>query len=205
MNDYLKRSMLIIETIRNIKQSIANGATISALNNAKKHLLILAEQKHLFPESEFPWPTEKENNVMYCIYDGADKDLALYIDLLRQGVNNAPHNHGDSWAIVAGIHGQEIHHLYKRIDKSTGPGHALLEPAGEITIGAGESISLLQGGIHAITAADTAPVMMLHCYSRVFEHQEARLEFNLTNNTCAYGTGETGLIIDVPLHSEVQK
>jgi predicted metal-dependent enzyme (double-stranded beta helix superfamily) len=184
-----------------IKEVLKEGATVETLNHAKGILGELAARRELFPETDFPWPSAEENNHMYCVYRCADGNLALYIDVLLHGVSNAPHNHGDSWAIVSGIHGQEKHLLYKRIDGGNGPGPAELEVAGEITLAQGDGVSMLDGGIHSVGTVGSESVMMLHCYGKAFEDQAARLEFDLTKGTCAYGTDATGVIFEHPLHA----
>ena len=200
MGVHEKRSRLIVDTMAKIRNALSEGASVDALNQAKSHLGELAAQTDLFPKSDFPWPSAEENNHMYCVYRGKDGDTALYIDVLLNGEGSAPHDHGNSWAIVSGIHGQEKHNLYQRVDGGDGPGAATLQTAGTITIARGESVSMQVGGIHSVEAVGDEPVMMLHCYGHAFEDQTARLEFDLAEGSCAYGTDATGAISEFPLH-----
>ena len=200
MSVYKERSQKVISTMEKIHKIVGDTATIENLNEAKSVLNALALQRELFPASDFPWPSEGENNHMYCIFRSGEEKFALYVDVLLKGESNTPHDHGDSWAIVAGIEGQEKHDLYTRIDNNTGPGNASLELSASVTIDAGEAVSMLQGGIHSVEAIGTGPVLMLHCYGKAYEDQLSRLEFDLGTGKSAYGTTATGAISDLPLH-----
>jgi len=200
MDIHEKRSRLIVKTMNRIREALKDGVSVEALNDAKSHLGALAVQSELFPTSDFPWPSAKENNHMYCLYRGEGGDTALYIDVLLNGEGSAPHNHGNSWAIVSGVHGQEKHNLFQRIDGGSGPGRAELKQVGAITISQGESVSMQVEGIHSVEAVGDEPVMMLHCYGQAFEDQTARLEFDCTEGSCAYGTDATGAISEFLLH-----
>ena len=199
MDIHEKRSKLIVETMAQVEQLVKDGAELETLNSAKDVLAALATQRDLFPESDFPWPEETNGNSTWCLYSGAN-DCALYLDLLNHGASTVPHDHGSSWAIVTGIEGQETHRLYQRVDAGIGAGPAKLEQVGELTIGVGDSVSMLNNGIHAIEAVGTERIMMLHCYGKGFEHQSDRLEYNMHVGTCAYSVDAAGEIRDFPLH-----
>lgn len=199
MDIYEKRSKLIVETMAEVEQLVEDGVMVDALNAAKGVLSTLATQRDLFPESEFPWPEAPNGNTTWCLYTGAN-NCALYLDLLNQGASTVPHDHGSSWAIVTGIEGQETHRLFKRVDAGAGAGPAVLEQVAKLTIGVGESVSMLSDGIHAIEVAGTERIMMLHCYGKGFEHQDDRLEYDMNAGTCKYSVDAAGEIRDFPLH-----
>lgn len=203
MNVYATRSRLIVETMEKVKALTKNGADIEALEHVKAILNELALQRDLFPNSEFPWPTDAEGNNCWCLYKDADGKFALYIDLINKGQGTVPHDHGDSWAVVTAVEGLEKHYLFKRVDGDVGPGEARLDRAGEITISPGQSVSLLVGGIHAIEAVDANRSMMLHCYGQGFDLQTNRLEYDQDSNTCGYSIDAAGTIYDYPLHDSV--
>lgn len=203
MNISLERSKNIVAAMSAVREAIGPTATVDGLDAAKAVLKNLALRRDLFPETDFPWPTADQENVMYCIYRGEGGDTALYLDLLNQGSAGAPHDHGNSWAIVVAMEGQERHNLFRRADAGTGVGRADLQPAGQIDIGPGEAVSLLPGGIHSISAIGSARLMMMHCYAHPFDAQDARLEFDLSSGTCAFGTAATGEIRDVALHADM--
>ncbi|MDQ7776909.1 MAG: cysteine dioxygenase family protein [Paracoccus aminovorans] len=196
-----ERSARIVELAARIGAIMRDGDSVAALEAAKALLNGFAAQRHLFPAAEFPWPAPPEDSHCYCLYrDGA---LALYLDLLRQGTDTVPHDHGDSWAIVTSIDGVERHHLYQVEAAQDGPGPATLRKAGQIEIAPGQSVSLRIGGIHAIEAVGSEPAMMLHCYGRGFEDQAGRLEYDLAAGTRSHSIAAAGEIEDYPLHPAV--
>ena len=205
MDVHAKRSREIVSTMNKVMDALQDRVDVPALEQAKIHLKTLCAQRELFPESDFPWPTSAEDGRSYCVYMGAERTFALYVDLLPHGVGTVPHDHGDSWAIVTSIQGCEKHNFYKRVDGGDGPGPATLEHAGSVTISDGESVSMLAEGIHALEAVDPEPVMILHCYGKAFDKQAARLEYDVDAGTCAYGTDAVGEIEDMPLHQDAAR
>ena len=201
MDLHKSRSMAIVETMAEVKGLMANGATVERLDAAKVALGALATRRDLFPETDFPWPSQLDGNNCWCLFEDED-GTALYIDLLNRGISTVPHDHGSSWAIVTGVEGRETHRLYKRVDGNKGPGTATLEKVGELTISDGESVSMLVGGIHAIEAVGEERSMMLHCYGKGFDHQTDRLEFDETSGTCAHSVDAAGVIQSFPLHPD---
>lgn len=118
----LERSRNIVAAMNPVREAIGSAASVDGLDAAKAILKDLAARRDLFPESEFRWPAADQANVMYCIYRGEGDDLALYLDLLNEGASNTPHDHGNSWAIVVAMEGQERHNLYRRADGGTTAG-----------------------------------------------------------------------------------
>lgn len=204
MDVALERSRAIVEMMDRIRKTVPAEPDIASLEKAKTLLHGLAIRRDLFPESEFPWPSEEENEHTYCLYKDED-GRALYLGLLRNGATNVPHDHGDSWAIVTCVRGAEKHHLYARTDGNTGPGAATLVHKNEITIGPGESVSMLVGGIHSIEGVRAEPAMMLHCYGKAFEQQSGRLEYDPERKICINSFAGAGGIEDYPLHGDVAK
>lgn len=200
MDIHEKRSHLIVETMSKIQNALSAGSSVDALNQAKTYLAELAAKSEMFSEADFPWPSAEENNHMYCIYRGENGNIALYVDVLLEGASSTPHDHGNSWAIVSGVRGQEKHNLFVRVDGGDGPGKAALKQVGAITISSGESVSMQVGGIHSVEAVAGQSVLMLHCYGRAFEDQSARIEYDIASGACAYGTDTTGAISEFPLH-----
>lgn len=203
MSIHQERSQQIVRTIARIKDVLSEGADVQSLDEAKQHLVALAAKRELFPESDFPWPTEEEKDRTYGVHIEEDGKFALYVDLVRPGVSNAPHDHGRAWALIASVKGQEKHHLFKRIDDGTVDGHATLERAGELLVEPGRALSMMVGGIHSIEATGAVPAMNLHCYAYGFEHQKGRMEFDTTTDTYTFSTEAAGAVEDLPLHPSV--
>ncbi len=205
MSVFFERSQEILNTVNDIKMIIDGEPTVAKLNDAKERLMTLAARQDLFPESDFPWPTNDNKEKTYCVYKGEDGEYALYVDMVWPGVSNTPHDHGRSWAIVAAVHGHEKHHLYRRVDDGNREGFASLESVGELVVEVGKAVSMMIGGIHSIEAIGTKPVMNLHCYRYAFEAQHGRNEFDIEHGTYSHSIAAAGVIEDMPLHSDMSR
>jgi len=178
-----ERLAAIKTTITEIKQVLENEMTVNSIELAKKHLLQLAEQKHLFPRSEFPVPDVEQIERTILIYQEDDGRYALYVNTSRPGQTSPPHDHGGSWAIVVAVEGEETHRLYKAPDKAVSQGDSeVVKQVGELVVKPGTAISLLPEGIHSIHAESTQPLLHLHLYGSGFPFQGQRSEYDLVNN-----------------------
>jgi len=95
-------------------------------------------------------------------FEGEDHPLlcedAVSVFLVRQTSNTAgpPHDHGMSAAIVM-LDGVEIHRHYRRDGDSVALDH-------EVTLGAGEILTLAPTDVHAIANPDATPSLGVHVY-----------------------------------------
>ena len=95
-------------------------------------------------------------------FEGEDHPLltgeTVSVFLVRQTPNTAgpPHDHGMT-AIIAMLDGIEVHRRYRR----DGDGVALER---EVTLGAGEMLTLGPRDVHAIANPDDAPSIGVHVY-----------------------------------------
>ena len=198
------RSAAICETMAQVKKTIGD-AEVEDLLRAKEYIIELAQKKELFPVSDVPRATVEEKDRTFCLYKEDDGRFAMYVNVIWPGVDTVPHDHGNSWAIVAAIEGQEKHEFYRRLDDGSADGHAEIEQAGEIIVEPGAAATMQVGGIHSIEAVGTEPSMLLHCYGYAFEVQTGRKEFDVANNTYSYSCDAAGMIEDLPLHPDVSK
>src|SRR5689334_2985703 len=101
-----------IDKIRGIELNY--GVTRQALDRIKAELLKLANQRHLFPLSDFPPPPAGEKSVRrYLLQEDEGGRFAIYVNAANPGNKTQPHDH-TTWAAIAGIEGQELNRLYKR-------------------------------------------------------------------------------------------
>ena len=173
MNVKARREAAILDCIANIKEVFQEGVTVPALEEAKKHLMALCEERALFPRSDFPVPDEVEIERTSLIYQDNDGSYALYVNSSRPGQTSRPHDHGGSWAIVAAIEGEETHRLYRHDGADIGGLHQVTE----LVVRPGTAVSLLPDGIHAIDAESSEPLLHLHLYGQGFAQQGERREF----------------------------
>ena len=99
-----------------------------------------------------------------------------------------------AWAIVAAIEGEETHKLYQE----TAKGAQTIEQVAELTVQPGTAVSMLPGGIHAIEANGTTPLLHLHLYGCMFEQQSERRQFDLESGTVrTFRLEDVGFVTDV--------
>jgi predicted metal-dependent enzyme (double-stranded beta helix superfamily) len=194
------RSGQIVTTIADIKAILNSGTDIEHLEKAKVKLMDLATRGDLFPHVDFPHSETGQLNRNYRLYEDDSGEFALYLAIVSKGFINGPHDHGNSWALIAAIEGQERQHLYRRIDDGKTTGAAQLEYAGEFMVEQHSALSMPVGGIHSIEGISEEPSRNLHLYGYGYEIQKDRKEFNLDLGTYAHSYNEAGVLEDFPLH-----
>ncbi len=177
------RTEAISETLGKIRSELADGASDAALSAARAHLIELAERADLFPRSDFPLPEEGKNERTFLIQEDADGSYALYVNSGLKGQTTRPHDHGESWAIVVAVEGEERHRVYRRVDDGSVDGRGEVEVIDEINVRPGVGICLPESGIHSIHADSEQPLLHLHLYGRSFANQSTRTEYDLDDGT----------------------
>jgi predicted metal-dependent enzyme (double-stranded beta helix superfamily) len=100
---------------------------------------------------------------VHVLHEEPDHTLFVIAAAWLPGRGVAPHNHG-TWAVVAGVDGDERNTFWKRLDDGSRPGYAKLHKQGEKVFGPGDVLALLPGAIHSV-ANDTSQVTVsLHIY-----------------------------------------
>ncbi len=177
------RTEAITEALAKIRNDLAAGTTDDALSTARDHLLALASKTELFPRSDFPLPEEGKNERTFLIQEDDDGGYALYVNSGLKGQTTRPHDHGESWAIVVAVEGEERHRVYNRVDDSSVEGMGSVEVIGEVDVRPGEGICLPESGIHSIHALGEEPLLHLHLYGKSFANQSTRTEYDLEKGT----------------------
>lgn len=186
------RRQAVTETAERIVSIIGDAPTVDRLEQAKPHLMALAERAELFPAADFPLPTGDTTDRTYLIYDNP-QGAALYAITAVPGMTYRPHDHGGSWAMIAAVQGQEKHDLYQA-DPSA-PGKPILKNT--LTCEPGTAVSLTPDGIHAIEGVGKEPLLHLHFYGTRFEDQAERTEYDLaTGKTDVFRMEAFGFIED---------
>ena len=178
-----QRRSAIAEALKGVRAALADGPTEAALDRARTQMLGLAERKDLFPRSDFPLPEGGKNERTFLIHEDDDGRFALYVNSGLKGQTYRPHNHGDAWAIVVAVEGDERHRVYRRVDDGSQDGRGEVEVVDEIDVTPGQGICLGEGGIHSIHALGEAPLLHLHLYGKRFADQDTRTEFDMENGT----------------------
>lgn len=177
------RDQSVLRMIDATKRLLSGGLTRERLTKAQQALADLAAQASLFQESDFPLPAPGQSGRTFLVRDDGDGRHALYVDICMPGLSSMPHDHGASWAIVAGIRGHETHRFYAPV--ASEPGHDRLRLVSEMTLHPREAIALMPGDIHSIHNLGGEPVVNLHLYARGFPAQDGRKEYDLAAGTSA--------------------
>lgn len=92
------------------------------------------------------------------LHQAADGGLNVWASAWRPGGEVPPHDHG-TWAIIAGIEGEERNVLWRPTD-------AGLEHVETRVIGPGDVVCMASDAIHSVVNAGEAMSLSLHVYGR---------------------------------------
>ncbi len=171
MDRVAERAALVADAMRDVAVIDADSRSRGGVDRAgveriKERLLVLAERDDLFTEADFPSP-DAGGSQMYRIAQNDDDELALYVQSVRDGVSAPPHEH-KTWAVIVGMHGQELNRLY-------GPCAGQGEPQvrDEVVVERGTGVALLGDDVHSIHIEGTS--INFHCYGLALERLQDRL------------------------------
>lgn len=169
-----------VEEIRRIER--AQGVNRDSLERVKQVLVRLAARKELFPETDYPSPRPQERSLMHLLAEDADHRFALYLSTGVAGRSSPPHNH-TTWAVIAGIEGEEENRVYERLDDGSVPGKSEVREQHRFVVRPGDGIAFMPDDIHSIHVVSRVPTRHLHMYGLSVEHLPSRLEFDLEQGT----------------------
>ena len=191
-----RRDTCVADAMSKIRAIMDSGPSLENLARAKEYLIDLAAHTDLFTFEDFPLPEDDAMECSYVIHECEDGSYALYINSGAPHQYYAPHNHGNAWAIIAGVKGRERHQLYLR--RGTGePGDGPLTRKGEVIVAPGEAVTMQPDGIHEVNAMDGKPLLHLHLYARNFVQQGERWKYDMAKGEAVkFELDELGSITD---------
>ncbi|WP_445289251.1 rhodanese-like domain-containing protein [Variovorax atrisoli] len=149
----------------------APGDTLQAVADA---LVRLGQQRSLFPAAHFPVDAQRPAQV-YRLAEDADGGFALYLSAGLAGKAQPPHDH-TTWAVIAGVEGNERNVLYRR-EKTADPARDALVHQRTVDVASGSAIVLLPDDVHTIELVDGQDGRHLHFYGRALELLDRRVVF----------------------------
>jgi rhodanese-related sulfurtransferase/predicted metal-dependent enzyme (double-stranded beta helix superfamily) len=171
-----ERGRAVEETIARVRRIEAEkGVTPAALEAIKPVLIDLAARSELFPAVHFPVAPGGRARV-YRLAEDTDRRFALYASAGVPGKARPPHNH-TTWAVIAGVFGDEHNVFYERIDNRAQAGVGRLRRTGELTVRRGNACAFLPDDFHTIEVTGGASSLHLHLYGMSLENLPERIHF----------------------------
>ncbi len=165
-----------IEKIRTTEKT--KGITRDSISEIKAHVIELAKIDGLFPLADFPVdPKTDGNGVIYRLSEDDDHRFALYASVGMPGKGVRPHNH-TTWAVIAGIAGEEINKIYERTDDGSIAGEGTLKQIDEVVVEYGTGVAFLPDDIHSIHVEGDEKTVHLHMYGLALEQLHERVMYD---------------------------
>lgn len=176
-----ERQQAVAEAIGKIRQiERTQGVTRAALSEIRKVMLALAARRQLFPPEVFA-PIDPRNTI-YRLSEDTDHRFAMYASCAEPARSTPPHDH-TTWAVIAGVHGEEHNKFYRRTDDRSVPGEGTVEVDHEFTVRPGTAVTLMPDDIHSIHLGAIGPHVNLHMYGLSLEHLPNRVAYDTAKGT----------------------
>lgn len=102
---------------------------------------------------------------VHLLHEEPDHGLAVFSSAYAAGRGFPPHDHG-TWAIVAGVEGEEVDTRWRRADDGSRTGYAELEKGAETVVEAGSAVTMVTGEVHSVENRTDRTSISLHVYGR---------------------------------------
>jgi len=182
MTMHQERAAAVRQLVDQARAIERNGVTAASLERIGGLLAGLARRADLFPPDEFPLGPD---GGIYRLSEDPDHRFALYASAGGPGKKVPPHNH-TTWAIIAGVHGEERNVVYDRLDNGAQADKVQLREATakEKTLRSGDFIAYLPDDFHHIeTPAGSGNALHLHFYGLSLEHLPDRVSVDMASGT----------------------
>ncbi len=162
-----------IQTARRLLPDSQN-ATAEQLKVVADALVQLGLQKDLFPAEHFPVDAQRPAQV-YRLAEDLNGHYALYVSAGLAGKAQPPHNH-TTWAIIAGVNGNERNDVYSRHTTEDAT-RDRLQLTRTVDVAAGNAITLTGDDVHTIELIDGQAGLHLHFYGLALDRLLERVVF----------------------------
>jgi rhodanese-related sulfurtransferase/predicted metal-dependent enzyme (double-stranded beta helix superfamily) len=149
-------------------------ATTAQLRAVGESLVHLGLRHDLFPAAHFPVDAERPAQV-YRLAEDVFGHYALYVSAGLPGKAQPPHDH-TTWAIIAGINGNERNAVYAR-HKTDDPARDRLSHLRNVDLVPGAAITLTPAEVHTIELVGDEPGLHLHFYGLALDRLTERVVF----------------------------
>ena len=175
-----RRTTAVAAFLHTARQRLTDSrhAAADQLRAVADDLAQLGLRADLFPAAHFPVSAEHPAQV-YRLAEDVDGRYALYVSAGLPGKAQPPHDH-TTWAIIAGISGDERNVLYRRhaTDDAT---RDRLEHQYTVNVVPGTALTLTGADVHTIELLGDTPGLHLHFYGLGLERLRERVVFESTD------------------------
>lgn len=162
--------------VSDIRKITAEETDTSMITKRIKPLALKLVNTPGWMKEEYRGVDEKQGFGVHLLHEEANHDLAVFVLTWMPDRGTKPHNHL-TWAVVAGIEGEEYEIEWERVDDGSKPGYAELRKTGDATIKAGEVSACTPNAIHSVWNTGKTLSISLHTYGRHINHT-GRSEFD---------------------------
>ncbi len=184
MDNEQTRRDAVAAALRQVREVAGRGdVDRAALDEIKAVLVELAKRKELFGAAAYPPPTADRPAALYLLSEDADRQFALYLVSGDHRTKSPPHNH-KTWAVIAGMAGEEENVVYERVDDGSVDGVGRVAEVRRTVLCDGDAIAFMPEDIHSVRVISDVPTRHFHLYGKAFSAQHGRLAFNVKDDTC---------------------
>ena len=179
-----ERATVIEGTVARIRKiETSQGVTRESLEAIKAELLQLAARRELFSDGDFAPPSQGGSRLHTLSID-PDQRYALYLDCCDDDVETPPHNH-TTWAVIAGVAGQELNRFYEESGQPAGDGRGPLAQVREVMVEPGTAVAMMPDDFHSIHVSGGRINMNLHMYGLGLTELSERVKYDFDTGTYA--------------------
>ena len=164
------QSYSVEEYVADLRAAVSEETSEEAITDRIKPLAKrMADCKDAWFREEYRKTCPDQGFCLHLLHEEANHDLAVFVIAWAPGRGLGAHNH-KTWAVVAGLEGQEHETNYRRIDDGATPGFADLEVTHEGTVTAGQVVCCAPEDIHKVWNNGERVAVSLHTYGRHLNH-----------------------------------
>jgi len=112
---------------------------------------------------------DERGSSLYVLHEEEDHTLMVFAACFRPGRVTPVHDHG-TWAVVAGVDGEEKNTIYLRTDDGSKPGYGEVQFRGEKVVRQGDAIGMPTGTFHTVSNERDEVSVSLHTYGMNTNH-----------------------------------
>ena len=179
LSKHTERAQAVRAFIAQVRQLAPDAAQATPAQLARVATLLeaLGQRRDLFSADAFAVVPGRPTSI-YRLAEDIDGGYALYLSLGEPGKAQPPHDH-TTWAIIAGVNGNERNEVYARASTQD-PLRDTLTHVRRVDVGPGSSIVLGPGDVHTIELVGDEPGAHLHFYGLALDRLHGRVVFEST-------------------------